>query len=306
MTKTAWVFPGQGSQAVGMGADVYDLPIAKTKLEQAEQILGWSVLEICQSEEDKVSKTLYTQPCLYVIESILVDLLHDRGQHPELVAGHSLGEYVALYAAGVFDFASGLRLVQRRAELMDTASEGIMAALLGFDRDQLEQQISQTSDVVLANDNNAGQVVISGTVEAVEAVMSKVKSKRAVKLNVSGAFHSPLMSEAAAEFQQILDTVEFQPAQVPVLSNVEPTPAIDAATLKARLSQQMTGSVRWREITLALPEFGIDRVVEVGPGKVLTGIMKRTCSGLKLENVSGLADLSQRMNELGISQVAES
>jgi [acyl-carrier-protein] S-malonyltransferase len=290
MTKTAWVFPGQGSQAVGMGADLYNLPTAKTKFEQAEQILGWSVSEICQSEEDKVSKTLYTQPCLYVIESILVDLLHDRGQHPDIVAGHSLGEYVALYAAGVFDFESGLRLVKRRAELMDTASEGVMAALLGFDRAQLEQQIAQTPDVVLANDNNAGQVVISGTTEAVEAVLANVKSKRAVKLNVSGAFHSPLMAEAAAEFQQILNTIEFQPAQIPVLSNVEPTPAIDAAALKDRLTQQMTGSVRWREITLALPEAGIDRVVEVGPGKVLTGIMKRTCPGLGLENVGSLAD----------------
>ncbi|PSB13572.1 [acyl-carrier-protein] S-malonyltransferase [filamentous cyanobacterium CCP2] len=291
MAKTAWVFPGQGSQFVGMGADLYDLPIAKAKFEQAAQILGWSIPEICQSEEDKVSKTLYTQPCLYVIESLLVDLLHDRGQHPDFVAGHSLGEYVALYAAGVFDFAAGLRLVKRRAELMDVASEGIMAALLGFDRAQLEQQIAQTPDVVLANDNNAGQVVISGTTEAVEAVLANVKSKRAVKLNVSGAFHSPLMAEAAAQFQEILNTIDFQPAQVPVLSNVEPTPAIDAATLKDRLIRQMTGSVRWREITLALPEAGVDRVIEVGPGKVLTGIMKRTCPDLGLENISSLADV---------------
>jgi [acyl-carrier-protein] S-malonyltransferase len=291
MTKTAWVFPGQGSQSIGMGADLYELPLAKNKFTQAEQILGWSVPELCQSEDDRVSKTLYTQPCLYVIESILVDLLHDRGQQPDVVAGHSLGEYVALYAANVFDFESGLRLVKRRAELMDRASEGIMAALLGFDRTELEQQIAATSDVVLANDNNPGQVVISGTVEAVEAVMATVKSKRAVKLNVSGAFHSPLMSEAATEFQQVLSTVEFQPAKIPVLSNVEPTPAIDPTLLKDRLAQQMTGSVRWREITLALPEAGIDRVVEVGPGKVLTGIMKRTCSDLQLENVGGLGDL---------------
>ena len=291
MAKTAWVFPGQGSQSVGMGADLYDLPIAKAKFEQATQILGWSIPEICQSEEDKVSKTLYTQPCLYVIESLLVDLLHDRGQHPDFVAGHSLGEYVALYAAGVFDFAAGLRLVKRRAELMDVASEGIMAALLGFDRAQLEQQIAQTPDVVLANDNNAGQVVISGTTESVEAVLANVKSKRAVKLNVSGAFHSPLMAEAAAQFQEILNTIDFQPAQVPVLSNVEPTPAIDAATLKDRLIRQMTGSVRWREISLALPEAGVDRVIEVGPGKVLAGIMKRTCPDLGLENVSSLADV---------------
>lgn len=291
MVKTAWVFPGQGSQAVGMGADLYELPAAQAKFEQAAQILGWSVPAVCQQEDDKVSQTLYTQPCLYVIESVLVDLLRERGQSPDAVAGHSLGEYVALYTAGVFDFEAGLQLVKRRAELMNATSEGVMAALLGFDREQLEQHIAQTPEVVLANDNNAGQVVISGTAAAVETVMANVKSKRAVKLNVSGAFHSPLMAGAAAEFQTVLDQVTFQAAQVPVLSNVDPTATTDAATLKDRLSRQMTGSVRWREISLQLPELGIERVVEIGPGKVLTGIIKRTCPDLKLENVSGLSEL---------------
>ncbi|MBE9180756.1 ACP S-malonyltransferase [Oculatella sp. LEGE 06141] len=291
MTRTAWVFPGQGSQAVGMGADIFDHPAAKQKLAQAEQILGWSVPEVCQSEDDKVSNTLYTQPCLYVVEAILVDLMQERGHQPNLVAGHSLGEYVALYTANVFDFESGLHLVKRRSELMSHASDGMMAALIGFDREQLEQQIQQTSDVVLANDNNAGQVVISGTPEAVEAVLSQVKAKRAVKLNVSGAFHSPLMADAAVEFQPVLESVAFQPAQVPVLSNVDPSPATDAAVLKERLQQQMTGSVRWREISLRLPEEGIDRVIEVGPGKVLTGLIKRTCPTLTLETVGSLADL---------------
>jgi [acyl-carrier-protein] S-malonyltransferase len=292
MTKTAWVFPGQGSQAIGMGADLFDLPAAQARFAEAEAILGWSVPAICQSPDDKVSHTLYTQPCLYTIETILVDLLKERGQQPDLVAGHSLGEYVALYAAGVFDFASGLRLVKRRAELMDGASDGMMAALIGFDREQLEQCIMSTPDVVLANDNNAGQVVISGTPEAVETVLSQVKSKRAVKLNVSGAFHSPLMAGAAIEFQSVLQATSFNPAQVPVLSNVEPEPAIDPAALRERLSQQMTGSVRWREISLRLPQEGITKVIEVGPGKVLTGLIKRTCPELSLENIAGVADLT--------------
>lgn len=291
MTKTAWVFPGQGSQAIGMGVDLLELPEAKAKFEQAEQILGWSVPAVCQSEEDKLSRTLYTQPCLYVVESILVDLMQARGQQADLVAGHSLGEYVALYAAQVFDFASGLRLVKRRAKLMDSASDGMMAAVIGFDREQLEQQIAQVEDVVLANDNNAGQVVISGTPAGVEAVLSQIKAKRIVRLNVSGAFHSPLMADAAAEFQQVLETVDFADAQVPVLSNVEPTPAIAATELKRRLVQQMTGSVRWREISLRLPEEGVQRVVEIGPGKVLTGLIKRTAPDLALENVSSVADL---------------
>jgi [acyl-carrier-protein] S-malonyltransferase len=293
MTKTAWVFPGQGSQAIGMGIDLLDLPEAKAKFDQAEQILGWSVAEICQSEEDKLSQTLYTQPCLYVVESILADLIKTQGHQPDLVAGHSLGEYVALYVAGVFDFATGVNLVKQRAELMANASDGMMAALIGFDRDQLDQQIQQTPGVVLANDNNAGQVVISGTPEGVESVMGSVKSKRAVKLNVSGAFHSPLMQESAEKFQTILDQVAFATAQVPVLSNVDPTSTTDGDRLKQRLGQQMTGSVRWREISLHLPEEGIEQVMEIGPGKVLTGLIKRTCPNLALVNIGHLGDIPQ-------------
>lgn len=291
MTKTAWVFPGQGSQATGMGVDLLEFPQAKDKFSQAEQILGWSVLEISQSQEDKLSHTLYTQPCLYVVESILAELIRAKSQQPNLVAGHSLGEYVALQVAGVFDFETGLRLVKKRAELMDSAAGGMMAALIGFDEKQLTELIEQTPDVVLANDNSSAQVVISGTPKAVETVLSQVKAKRAVKLNVSGAFHSPLMASASTEFQEVLDAVTFNNAEVPVMSNVDPTPATEAAVLKQRLSQQMTGSVRWREICLALPETGVEKVVEVGPGKVLTGLIKRTCPNLNLENISSAADL---------------
>ena len=291
MTKIAWVFPGQGSQALGMGLDLVDLPAAQAKLEQAREILGWDVLDICQSQDDKLSRTLYTQPCLYVVESILADVLLDRGNMPNLVAGHSLGEYVALYAARVFDFEAGLRLVKRRAELMDSASDGMMAALMGFDREQLEQHIQQTPDVVLANDNSPAQVVISGTPDAVKEVLAQVKAKRAVPLKVSGAFHSPLMVDAAAEFQTVLESVPFTEAQVPVLSNVEPVPTVEAASLKNRLQRQMTGSVRWREITMQLPAEGIERVVEIGPGKVLTGLIKRMCPELVLENVGTLAEI---------------
>jgi [acyl-carrier-protein] S-malonyltransferase len=232
MTKTAWVFPGQGSQEIGMGVDLLELPFAKVKFEQAKQVLGWDVLEICQSQDDKVSRTLYTQPCLYVVESILADLLIERGNIPSLVAGHSLGEYVALYVARVFDFDAGLRLVKRRAELMDNAHGGMMTALIGFDREQLEEKIQQIPDVVLANDNSPAQVVISGTPEAVQNLLAQIKVKRAMPLKVSGAFHSPLMAEAAAEFQDVLQSVPFANALFPVLSNVEPVPTIEAAVLK--------------------------------------------------------------------------
>ncbi len=288
MTKTAWVFPGQGSQAVGMGADLAET--CRAQFDQATDILGWSVLDVCQNEE-KLNSTLYTQPCLYVIECALADLLLAAGHHPQVVAGHSLGEYSALYTAGVFDFASGLRLVKRRSELMSQASSGAMAALMGFDREALEAKLAATEGVVLANDNNPGQVVISGTPAAVETVMESVKSKRAVTLNVSGAFHSPLMAEAAEAFAAVLAEVPFQNAKVPVLSNVDPSPQTTAALLKERLTQQMTGPVRWREISLSLPEQGVESVIEVGPGKVLTGLIKRTCKGLPLQNVSSLAEV---------------
>ncbi|MHC5738036.1 ACP S-malonyltransferase [Nostoc sp.] len=291
MTKTAWVFPGQGSQALGMGMDLLDIPSAKDKLAKAEEILGWSVTEICQSEEEKLSQTVYTQPSLYVVESILADLLVERGHQPDLVAGHSLGEYTALYIAGVFEWSTGLYLVKRRAELMDGAVGGMMAALMNFDREQLEKVIAQTPDVVVANDNSSAQVVISGTTEAVQAVMTQVKAKRAIPLKVSGAFHSHLIAPAAAEFQDILESVEFQPAIVPVLSNVEPIASIDAKILKQRLNKQMTGSVRWREVSLQLPANGIQRVLEIGPGKVLTGLIKRNTPDLILQNIQSAADL---------------
>lgn len=291
MTKTVWVFPGQGSQALNMGMELLEVPCAKAKFSQAEEILGWSVIDICQSNIDTLSRTLYTQPCLYVVESILSDLLSEKGHQPHLVAGHSLGEYTALYAAGVFDWSTGLHLIKRRAEIMDNTSGGLMAALLNFDQEQLAQVIKDTPDVVLANDNSPAQVVISGTPEAVKTVMSQVKAKRALPLKVSGAFHSPFMNAAARQFQEVLDKATFKTAICPVLSNVDPNPEIDADILKARLSQQMTGSVRWREIALQLPENGIEKVVEIGPGNVLTGLVKRTVEGLTLVNIRNLPEL---------------
>jgi len=278
MTKTAWVFPGQGSQAVGMGVDLQENPVAKNKFEIAENILGWSVLDICQGDETDLARTLYTQPCLYVIESIIADLLLEKAEAPQLVAGHSLGEYVALYTAGVFDFESGLRLVKKRSELMSKAAGGKMAALMKFDRDQLENLIKSSPDVVLANDNSAGQVVISGTPEAVDQVLEEVKAKRKVA------------------FQSVLEGVTFNDANIPVLSNVEPIPATNGENLKQRLLQQMTGSVKWREIMEQLSKQEITKTIEVGPGKVLTGLLKRACKGMELATVGTIESFEKFAN----------
>lgn len=290
MMKTAWVFPGQGSQAIGMGVDLAATPMGKDRLIEAETILGWSVLDKCRGEETELANTLYTQPCLYTVESMLIDLLKDKGQKIDLVAGHSLGEYSALYAAEAFDFVTGLNLVKRRAQLMSEAAGGKMAALMKFDRSQLEAAIAAIPDVVLANDNSDQQVVISGTPEAVDRLCSQVKVKRALPLKVSGAFHSPLMAEAATQFQQLLEEVNFTDAKIPVLSNVDPTPQTSATILKERLIQQMTGSVRWREIMLALSQQEITQVLEVGPGKVLAGLIKRACPEIEINNVASLND----------------
>lgn len=292
MTKIAWVFPGQGSQFSGMGLDLLEHPLAKERFAQAEEILGWSVIEKCKSDDETLANTLFTQPCLYVISAILADLLQQsESLKPSVLAGHSLGEYVALYVAKVFSFEAGLRLVKRRAELMSQASEGTMVALIGFKRDELTALVAQTADVVLANDNHDGQVVLSGTAEAIDTVLSGTKVKRKVPLNVSGAFHSPLMLTAATEFQELLDSISFETATIPVLSNVEPEMSTESAVLKDRLIQQMTGPVRWREISLKFNDLAIEQVIEVGPGKVLTGLVKRICKAITLTNVNDLESL---------------
>ena len=297
--KTAWIFPGQGSQALGMIGDLAESALGQERLERAAKILGWSVLEKCQGDEETLSRTLYTQPCLFVVESILADLLQEKGHFPDLVAGHSLGEYSALYAARVFNFETGLNLVQNRSRLMDAAEGGKMAALMKFDRTSLETVINQTENVVIANDNSAEQVVISGTPEAVDLVLGQVKVKRVMQLKVSGAFHSPLMENAAIQFQQILELVNFQKAKVPVISNVDPSnPTQDGEQLKKYLIQQMTSSVRWREIMLKLPDVGVEKAIEVGPGKVLTGLIKRTVPAIELENISQLADISKNSDDV--------
>lgn len=290
--KTAWVFPGQGSQAVGMGMDL--LEVGQDKFAVADKILGWSIADKCQGDIAELSQTEYTQPCLYVTSAILADVLKAKGRTPDVVTGHSLGEYTALYCAGVFDFATGLELVRERSRLMSAVSGGAMTALIGFDRAQLETAIADTPDVVLANDNSDGQAVISGTAEAVQSVREKIKVKKAIPIAVSGAFHSPMMAEAAAQFADVLAKVEFQDAQVPVISNVDPTDATTSAQiLRDRLSVQMTSPVRWREICLYLAAFGYESAIEVGAGKVLTGLLKRTAPNIQLVNISNLDQVNE-------------
>jgi len=294
----AWVFPGQGSQKVGMAAGVLELPGAAQRFALASERLGRDLLAICAGSDDAkgsdpsdLNDTRNTQLALFVIESLLVDALRATGPQPALVAGHSLGELVALYAAGVFDADTGLALMQRRSELMAAAGGGAMTAVMGFDRPQLEQLVGATEGVVIANDNSEAQVVLSGSPEAVSAVSAALSCKRAIPLAVSGAFHSPFMAQAAAAFAKDLEAVPFAEASIPVLSNTDPSPSTDAGLLKQRLLQQMTTGVRWRETMEQFGREGIDEVVEIGPGNVLSGLIKRGCPGLRCRQVASATDL---------------
>ena len=293
----AWVFPGQGSQKLGMADPVLSLPGAEERFALASEMMQRDLLAICRGDSkagtdpDDLNDTRNTQPALFVVESLLVDDLRQQGREASLVAGHSLGELASLYAADVFDVNTALQLLLRRSELMAAAGGGAMTAVLGFDRDQLDELVAATEGVVIANDNSAAQVVLSGSPEAVKGVSEQLTCKRAIPLPVSGAFHSPFMEKAAAAFAEELDQVTFNDARVPVLSNADPTPTCDAHLLKQRLKQQMTTGVRWRETMDAMAQTGINTVVEIGPGNVLSGLFKRSLKGVTTSQLASAADL---------------
>ena len=293
----AWVFPGQGSQKAGMADPVLTLPGAQERFDLASELLGRDLLAICRGEvsgsadPSDLNDTRNTQPALFVVESLIVDELLRQSREPDLVAGHSLGELVALYAAGVFDAATGLALMQRRSELMANAGGGAMTAVIGFDRSELEEVVSATEGVVIANDNSDAQVVLSGSPAAVNSVSETVSCKRAIPLVVSGAFHSPFMAKAADAFATHLDGLSFQDARFPVLSNTDPTPSLDSAELKERLRRQMTTGVRWRETMTGMTSAGVDTLVEIGPGNVLSGLAKRAMKGVTTSQLASAGDL---------------
>jgi [acyl-carrier-protein] S-malonyltransferase len=291
----AWVFPGQGSQKLGMAEPVLELPGARERFAAASELLGRDLLAICagtaEGELSDLNDTRNTQPALFVVESLLVDGLKAQGRSANLVAGHSLGELVALYAAGVFDAQTGLQLMKTRSELMAAAGGGAMTAVMGFDRGQLEELVAATDGVVIANDNSSAQVVLSGSPEAVAAVSAALTCKRAIPLAVSGAFHSPFMQQAADAFAEAIAAVPFADAAIPVLSNTDPTPETRGDALKERLRSQMTTGVRWRETMERFSADGVATAVEIGPGNVLSGLIKRSCEGITTAQIAGSADL---------------
>jgi [acyl-carrier-protein] S-malonyltransferase len=292
--NTAWVFPGQGSQVAGMGSDLWYRSYARMRLRQAEAILGWSVSQAFR-QEDLLNLTQYCQPCLFVFSSILADLLIQQGCQPAFVTGYSLGEYIALYVAGVFDFESGLRLIKQRAELMANAPPGIMVALTGCDINVLAEKVITTPDVEIISDEST-LTIVSGSASAVESVIAQVTASRKIHLKVSNPFHTKLMRQTELAFQQVLDTVPFQTARIPVLSNSGPTPTVEASKLKQRLRSHMTGKIRWQATVERLALEGVEQVFEIGASRGLSNRLQKAQSSFSLQSVTSLADLSSAID----------
>jgi len=293
----AWVFPGQGSQKIGMANSLLELPGSRDRFELASQILGRDLWKICNGnnipneEKFDLNDTRNTQPALFVVESLLVDDLKRQERKAQMIAGHSLGEIVGLYSADVLDAETALLLLKKRSELMAEAGGGSMIAVLGFDRNELDDLIRKTEGVSIANDNSDSQVVLSGSPLAVKKVADNLKCKRAIPLQVSGAFHSIFMTEASESFAEELDKLTFRDAQVPVLSNVDPTPTFKGEILKERLKKQMIRGVRWRETMNVMKNEGITTMIEIGPGNVLSGLAKRSMKGVLTSQISNASDL---------------
>ena len=281
--KKVFLFPGQGSQFVGMAKDLFDeFQFAKDRFRQAENILGYNLAEIAfEGPDDILKQTQFTQPSIFVHSIIINDFLSSKGISPSAVAGHSLGEFSALVSAQALSFDDALSIVKVRANEMAKAGNlhpGSMAAILGADENQLETICNQSGIVVPANLNAPGQVVISGEIDAVTNAISTAKEigiRRALPLNVSGAFHSPLMTSARVPLLEALDSVNFNDAKIPVYQNVNAEAVTKADELKSNILKQLESPVRWSEIISNMSRDGFTSFLEVGPGKVLQGLNKR-------------------------------
>jgi len=275
----AFLFPGQGSQATGMGADVF--PRYEELVSQANNELGYSLSQLCLEDPDnQLGQTQFTQPALYLASFLEAQAKLDDGQSPAMAAGHSVGEFSALAVAGALTFLDGLRMVAKRGEIMSKVSGGGMAAVIGLDANKITQTLEEISadQVDLANFNSPGQVVISGPAAQIETTLSPLKdagARMVVPLKVSGAFHSRMMEEPAREFGEFLKNFQFSTPQFPVYSNVEARPYADGGEIAPLLVKQIHSSVRWTELVTQMRTDGATDFVECGPGNVLSKLLRQ-------------------------------
>jgi len=308
LSKTAFVFPGQGSQSVGMGQDIFnEYEQAREYYQRANEILGFDVAELSfHGPEDMLRQTKYTQPALFVLSVIVAEILKERGVRPDMVAGHSLGEYSALVAADALDFEQGLKLVKIRGELMQNAGtyqKGAMAAIIGIVLERVEKicRLASAKGIVgMANFNSPTQIVVSGSVDGVNEVMRLAKlegAKRVIELNVSGAFHSPLMQPALENFSNAVDSTDIKTPSVPIYTNVTATSTVDPAEIKDLLKKQLVNPVLWARSIENMIADGADFFVEAGPGSVLSNLIKRINRNVQVFPVNSVEKMDKLLNQ---------
>lgn len=309
MTKIAFIFPGQASQYVGMGREISRTPIGEKLFFQADEMLGFPLSSLCfDGPEEELTQTFNTQPAIVTVSAIIAQLLAEKGIKPEMVAGHSLGEYSALVAAGSISFLDAVRLVRIRGQLMSDATKSVgggMAAIIGLEPRVVEEicvEASSAGVVQTANFNSPVQTVISGDQAGLEKAIESAKergAKRALMLPVSAPFHSSLMDPVAEKFQPELESAELKDAKLPVITNVTSRPETAAADIRRNLIAQINGPVRWSDTILYMISEGIDTFVEVGPGKVLTGLLKKTDRSVTCIPVETLESIEGLIEKLG-------